>query len=311
MATPIRTIVAGLGTLSADDPVLASALKLASSLGATLHLVHAYHLPEPIGAAYAREIFLDRRLLDRYGDQLQVELESVVRQLEPGEDVHCHAIEGPASECLAEFGAEVGADLLLVGATRRSRLWRQFLGTTAEGVIRSATVPVLVLRQPINAARARVLLTTDLTAASALTHRQGVKLARSLFAGGTPALRTLLVVQHDGPLSLHLRADLLQQVGQNELGRFLAANGESAGAGRIRVGEPDEEILSEAAEWQADLVVVGMHSRTAVYRFLLGSVASAVLRGTSCNVLVAPSEQGEPRPVSHRTRSAEPVGVGV
>ncbi len=49
-------------------------------------------------------------------------------------------------------------------------------------------------------------------------------------------------------------------------------------------GEAKTTILDEAADWRADLIVVGSHSRKGIGRFLLGSVAEAVARHATCSV---------------------------
>lgn len=54
----------------------------------------------------------------------------------------------------------------------------------------------------------------------------------------------------------------------------------------LRVHAPAHEIAQLATDLQADLVVVGMHGRGSVSRFLLGSVAENVTRLAPCPVLV-------------------------
>ena len=54
----------------------------------------------------------------------------------------------------------------------------------------------------------------------------------------------------------------------------------------LRVYAPAHEIAQLASDLQADLVVVGMHGRGGVTRFLLGSVAENVTRLAPCPVLV-------------------------
>ncbi|MBZ5528986.1 MAG: universal stress protein [Acidobacteriia bacterium] len=55
---------------------------------------------------------------------------------------------------------------------------------------------------------------------------------------------------------------------------------------RVVEGEARGGILESAAEWQADLIVVGSHGRKGLRRFLLGSVAESVARHALCSVLI-------------------------
>lgn len=52
-------------------------------------------------------------------------------------------------------------------------------------------------------------------------------------------------------------------------------------------GSPAREILKRAAEWEADLIVVGSHGRSALGRFVLGSVSQRVITSAHCSVRVA------------------------
>ncbi len=65
----------------------------------------------------------------------------------------------------------------------------------------------------------------------------------------------------------------------NELGRA----GFKADAG-VEVGDVRETLIDRAAEWGADLIVVGSHGHGGVRRFLMGSVAEFVARHAKCSV---------------------------
>jgi nucleotide-binding universal stress UspA family protein len=52
----------------------------------------------------------------------------------------------------------------------------------------------------------------------------------------------------------------------------------------VEVGDIRETIIDSAAEWGADLIVVGSHGQSAIQRFLLGSVAEFVARHAKCSV---------------------------
>ena len=53
----------------------------------------------------------------------------------------------------------------------------------------------------------------------------------------------------------------------------------------LATGKPYREILRIAAEQQADLLVVGIHGRGAIDRFLFGSTAQHLVRQATCPVL--------------------------
>ena len=54
---------------------------------------------------------------------------------------------------------------------------------------------------------------------------------------------------------------------------------------RVEAGEPSDLILQVAKEGRVDLIVMGTHGRTGLSRLLIGSVAEAVLRRSTCPVL--------------------------
>ncbi|HWO00841.1 MAG TPA: universal stress protein [Blastocatellia bacterium] len=53
------------------------------------------------------------------------------------------------------------------------------------------------------------------------------------------------------------------------------------------VGSPAREILRRAGKWEADLIVVGSHGRSALGRLFLGSVSQRVVTDATCSVRVA------------------------
>jgi nucleotide-binding universal stress UspA family protein len=64
-----------------------------------------------------------------------------------------------------------------------------------------------------------------------------------------------------------------------------------------RKGDASAVLLEAARGLHADLIVAGTHGRSFVQRLLVGSACSALVRGTSCSVFVAP-----PPPAAERAR---------
>ena len=52
----------------------------------------------------------------------------------------------------------------------------------------------------------------------------------------------------------------------------------------ILKGATSDAIIDAAAEWDADLIVLGSHVRTAAKRFLFGSLSDAVVHQAHCSV---------------------------
>jgi nucleotide-binding universal stress UspA family protein len=318
MIAPIRNIVVGVATLGVDDagsghngedPVLASAVALARSPGAALHVAHVHEMPTPLLSAYAEyDPYLDPDFRTAYCRDQLTRLERITA--EHGYDrIRCHSIEGSPGRALVELAAREKADLVMVGATRRGRFWRNLLGTTADRVIRGSPVPVLVIHQPFDAPVHRVLLTTDLSDESAQLHDRGADVAAALF-GEHLGLRTLMVVWFDALLPPPLREDALKEAAEAELRDFVAERPRrEAIEPRVRFGEVAREIDREADEWNADLLVLGTHGRSGFSRLALGSTAAAALRGARCNALVVPRAAlrvEEPRPAREPVMT-EPV----
>lgn len=59
-------------------------------------------------------------------------------------------------------------------------------------------------------------------------------------------------------------------------------------------GSPAWELVAKADEWKPDLIVVGSHGRTALGRFILGSVSQRVLTEALCSVRIARGRLDEP-----------------
>jgi len=64
---------------------------------------------------------------------------------------------------------------------------------------------------------------------------------------------------------------------------------------RIREGNAAREIVDEAKEWGAELILMGSHGRTGLKRVLMGSVAQYVVSHAPCSVEVV-RETGAARP---------------
>lgn len=133
----------------------------------------------------------------------------------------------------------------------------------------------------------RILLATDLSAASEGATRQAIDLARDLGA-------TLLVVSVIDPAVHGAAGGRVERMDQRRRSREASAQalvlrGRQAGVQvsfMIWEGEPGPSIVDAATSEQVDLVIVGSHGRGSMGRLLIGSVSDHVVRNAPCPVLV-------------------------
>ncbi|HSI32452.1 MAG: universal stress protein [Phycisphaerae bacterium] len=267
--------------------------RLAGEIGGHVVLLHVV-VPPTVGAEEnlhaAAELMDDRRrdavrLLGEMGGHIPAGLrcEQVVR-------------EGlPAREIVA-YAAEAGADLVVVGSRGRGRLGRFLIGSTAEDVLRGAPCPVLTVAhgpatsdaRPAGAPTfAKVLVAVDADGPGA----RGVVVAAARVAA---ARGTEIGLVHVIPSAGNFRGELGMPVDEsvrirqgrglrllNQVGRELDARPRYF----VRDGEAAAEIVAAAAQWGADLIVVGASARGRLAELFLGSTAEEVIRHAPCPVM--------------------------
>jgi nucleotide-binding universal stress UspA family protein len=127
---------------------LREAVKLAKSQGSQLQLVHVVN-ELVFTAAETPPVYMDKVIdaLRAEGKAVLSKAEEVVREggLEP-QGVLLESIGGRAADLIVEQARQWTADLIVIGAHGRRGLRRLALGSDAELVVRSAPVPVLLVR---------------------------------------------------------------------------------------------------------------------------------------------------------------------
>ncbi|HET8746969.1 MAG TPA: universal stress protein [Ramlibacter sp.] len=289
----ITTVLAATD-FSADAACAAQrAAQLAREHGAALRLVHVV---EPDFLLALRDLVdTHRDLQASVRDQAGIELAAAVQALQqgsPGVQVTPVVREG---RVLQELGSEEQqADVLVLGARGSHALRELALGTTADRLLRTATRPLLVVRQPPAGPYARVLVLADLEPPSAAALAFAARLA--------PAASLRLLHAVDLPFEGKLR---LAGVGEEEIAAWRARTAAhahdalermcDASGQRLRTivsvqeGDVCRVFLQALEDLRPDLVVVAREHHAPLSDLLLGSVTRVVLAEASCDVLVVPA----------------------
>lgn len=118
--------------------------ELASSLGATLHVLHVV---QEIPTYYGAEVGLAVTNIEEHVEaSAQSELDAAVGE-HPGLVVRTATKRAPnVAEAINEYAKANAIDLIVAGTHGRGAMSRLLMGSVAERLVRSATRPVLTVR---------------------------------------------------------------------------------------------------------------------------------------------------------------------
>jgi nucleotide-binding universal stress UspA family protein len=141
----------------------------------------------------------------------------------------------------------------------------------------------------------RILVAIDCSDVSSPALKEAIKLAK----GQQAALRIVHVidaVNFDGDALCDTEATL-GEMASKALRSAEAEAGKAGVLSETRLLSPQQNfdeisdaILKDAVAWNADVIVMGTHGRRGLNRFLLGSVAEAVVRSSRIPVLLIRGE---------------------
>ncbi len=128
-----------------SEAAVAHGVEIAAPHGATVHLLHVVDVGTEMSASGVGTIAsqLEETLQQEADDALDAAAE---RADEAGVDVERTVLEGVPHEAIHEYAGDHDVDLVVMGASGRSGLKEHLLGSTADRVVRSTDVPVLLAR---------------------------------------------------------------------------------------------------------------------------------------------------------------------
>jgi len=126
-----------------SESALEVARSLAQAFGAALHLVHVY----PATAYVAPPLVPGPVLVGQFRDQSQKAFDDYLARVrrEAGPGVQGTLLEGVPHAEILQLARESGCDLIVMGTHGRTGLEHLLMGSVAERVLRTASVPVLTV----------------------------------------------------------------------------------------------------------------------------------------------------------------------
>ncbi len=263
--------------------------------GTVIHLVAAYQVPIDWTGGVGSSMDWVGDVVDAIRDQLEDDLRAQGGPLaERGLTVKRHVVPGRAPDVINQSASELAADLIVTGSRGRGQLRSMLLGSVAAEVAAHAPCPVLVAR---STSVSRIVVATDGSANAGLIPERlreweifrGVPAdAVAVAVPDSPALELMVGLYALGDERLTNQRRELQLRADSDADEM---TGRLADAGipttpHVRSGDPAAEILDDAQDRRADLIVTGSRGLGGLESLLLGSVARNVLIHAHCSVLI-------------------------
>jgi nucleotide-binding universal stress UspA family protein len=294
---PITRLLCPIDFSDASRHALDHALVVARWYDATIIGVHIFNptyapiggigLPEDGGTVFASPATSSR---------LQLQLtDAFAAAKAAGVPVETVVEEGSPARQILSGVARHRADLIVMGTHGVSGFERLILGSVTEKVARTAACPVLTVppraqstsRLPFR----RILCPVDFSPASAAT----LNLALSLAQEAEAQLLLLHVLEwpigHEPPplpsFNVAEYRVYREKEAAAELVKMVPADARDwcEPSTHLVHGKPYEQVLAFAGDHDVDLIVIGVHGRSAIDVALFGSTTNQVIRGATCPVL--------------------------
>ena len=210
-----------------------------------------------------------------------------------GKDYHLYLLEGEVAQAILNFAQQKQADVIVVGTHGRGGLGKALMGSVAERVFRSSTVPVLTLGPGLRSVRhsrpaKTIMVAADLTRAS----EQAVAYAASLAREHNAKLTTVHVL-HDMPSKELERAKAVQVV-KTRLAELLGREAQGVRCSlQVESGRIVPMILEAAEEANADLLVIGVRPSSGVLDRVMFPHAYQIVCESPCPVLTLREKPAE------------------
>jgi nucleotide-binding universal stress UspA family protein len=280
----LRNILVATDMSQRSDRAIARACLLARQFGAVLHILHVVddELPAPIAEAEITAAEASLGALVSSGHSFQ------------GIEAKAEVVLGDPWRGIIQKADDLDADLVVMGSDRYRGFEDMFTGTTLERVTRISQRPVLrVVALAIEPYKVPVV-GVDFSASA----RNAARLAPLLAPGKVVTLvhgyhvpyRALTM--HVGTLGTLSKAekDQIDAELAKQMAVFEAEVGQVACEFRVVIteGAPDHVLPAQVQGLGADLLCLGMHSRSWLSEALVGSTARKMLADCPCDLLLAP-----------------------
>jgi nucleotide-binding universal stress UspA family protein len=216
-------------------------------------------------------------------------------------DVSAWVGSGQVVESLLGRASDIGADLIVAATHGRGAFTRAWLGSVADGLLRHAPQPLLLVRPekgehaPEDPAFRKILVPLDGSDFSESVLDMAAEMAR-LYDGEIHLLRVVAypieIASPYLPHTVQMNQEVVEEAKAaaksylREIAAGLEREVDTVHTHVVVDSQAGAAICNECSEINADLVVMATHGRGGLKRALLGSTADKVIRSAHTPLLV-------------------------
>lgn len=273
------------------DRAMERAIKLAKSANAKLHIINVspeYMLPknkkEALAAKQENEKLI-RAHIESYNGLSTVK-------------TAIHLVESNNAFIeIIEAAHKCKADIIVMGVHNKQGFKDLFVGTTIERVIRKGVAPVLMVTAKPKGEYKSVIVGCDFSSSSAKALTVSMQIAPKSTIGLIHAYhfsntRTGMKIDlHAGDIIMNLESDMLDKfVKENKATLKKYGFIGKKFSHKLVKAEPFVALKGEVKKQKADLLAIGVNSRSGFFTKKIGGVAEDILATPPCDILVTKGE---------------------
>ena len=294
----IQRILCPVDFYPASERAVDYAVILAENYGAQLTLLHV--VAPILPTAYGVRVDL-KSLEEALKEESARKLQQLSKKAESAKvPVECIVRTGEIHQEIQRIVRSAKIDFVVMGTHGRRGIERWVLGSVAEQLLRSISVPLLTIgrrerTETVPLAIRRILVTTDFSEGTS----EAIAYAFSIAQECQAHISVLHVLGNVGADTSEKYREILTKKIGNQLEKLIPTEARvwCDAKTRVETGLPFKVILKTVEKEKIDLLVMNVHGKRGLDRSLLDSTAERVVRAATCPVLMIP-----PRAAAQRKR---------
>jgi len=247
------------------------AVDVAAKSNGTVHLLHVVELPVLHDTVLMPVLSFEEQLLNEMKERTETEFDKLVKKYSvEGVKVSSDIETGATAKSILEYADENKIDLIVMGSHGASGFREFFIGSNAEKIVRSSTVPVLIIKQQFKGPVKNIIFPNTLQTENQEDLVMKVKALQHFFNA------TLHLVWINTPLNF--TSDSVTHERMNAFAKRFMLKDYTINV--FNHQNEEEGIMKFTQMIKGDMIAMGTHGRKGVSHVLLGSLAEDVVNHT-------------------------------